>query len=398
MLLSRLVDEAGAFLPAGAFESFRDDLGLSYTAASAVLLALGLGSLPGTLLTSAADRYSRRVVASFGAACYAASLALFALAPGVPALVAAAVLLGIGSSGMVDGLEVALTDAVPADRLRVWLARQNLFAVGGDLAGPALLAAMAFTGAGWRWAFAVAAALVAAYGVLLACAPLPPPRADDGGGGGDARETDARETDAREGAADDEGDADDGGTILDVLRDGRVWMIGLLALATVPFDEPFFAFLIAHLQQSQGVPAGAATLVAMAGVGGGLLVHGVAARRPLRFNDHTVYTAGAVGLFGGALVVALVPFLPAVAAAAFVVGAGLDLCWLAVQHRTLTLRAGQAGRTTAVVSAIEQVGFALPLALGAVADAATTTAAMAGFAVIGAVVLVVARCARRTLG
>ena len=109
-----------------------------------VLLALGLGSLPGMVLSAAADRFSRRVIASVGAGCYAVALALFAWAPGATALVLAALLLGAGSTGMVDGVEVALTDLGTSDRLRVWLARSNLSAVIGGLARPPVLAGLAF--------------------------------------------------------------------------------------------------------------------------------------------------------------------------------------------------------------------------------------------------------------
>lgn len=386
VLLVRAVDEFAAFLPAGALESYRGDLNLSYTTASAVLLALGLGSLPGMALSAGADRFSRRVIASVGAGCYAAALALFAWAPGATALVVAALLLGVGSTGMVDGVEVALTDLVTSDRLRVWLARSNLGAVVGGLCGPALLAVMALGGAEWRMAFVVGALLVAAYGVLLAVSPLPAPA---------SRARNAAGDDAPDGATPDTiRDA----TILDVVRDGRVWMIGLLSFVMVPFDEPFFAFLIAHLQQTRGASPAGATVVAMAAVGGGLLVQGAAARRPLRLGDHALYVLGAVALLTGSFVAAVVPLLAAVAIAAAVVGAGLELCWLAVQHRTLTLRPGQAGRTSAVVSAIEQVGFVLPVGVGVVADATNLTGAMGVFALLGALLLMLAAGARRTLG
>lgn len=338
-----------------------------------MLIAPGIGGLPGLLLTAAADRWSRRLIAAGGAAAFAVGLALFAWAPNAPTLVAAAALMGFGSTGMVDGVEVAMVNATTPDRLRVWLARQNVAAVAGDLAGPTVLAALAFAGLGWRVAFAAGAVALGAYAVLLATAPLPPPQ---------------------DGAA---ADATDDIGFSAVLRDGRVWVVGVLSLGIVPFDEPFLGFLIAHLGQTRGASTATATVIALVAVCGGLVVHGIAARRPLPLRNRTLFITGALGMAAGSVVVAVAGSLVTVSVAAFVVSGGLNLCWLALQHRSLTLRPGQAGRTKAVVSTIESIGFALPLAIGAVADTATLTLAMATFAVLGAVLFAVAAGTRGAL-
>jgi len=348
---------------------------MSYTAASLVFIAPGIGSLPGLLLTAAADRWSRRAIAATGAGTFALAFALFAWAPNAATLVFAAALAGFGATGMVDAVEVGLVDATTSDRLRVWLARQNVVAVIGGMCGPALLAALAFAGLGWRMAFVLAAAVLGSYAVLLAASPLPPP-----------------------GAGDDDDDADEGsGALSDIIRDPRVWVIGLLSLGTVPFDEPFLGFLIAHLGQTRGASAATAIVIALVGVCGGLVTQGTAARRPLRMSNQPLYVVGAAGLVTGSVVVAMAASLPAIAAAAFAVSAGLELCWLAVQHRALTLRPRQVGKTKAVISTIESMGFGLPLAIGAVADAATLTVAMAVFGLLAALLLAVAATAKRAL-
>jgi MFS family permease len=348
---------------------------MSYTAASLVFIAPGIGSLPGLLLTAAADRWSRRAIAATGAGTFALAFALFAWAPNAATLVFAAALAGFGATGMVDAVEVGLVDATTSDRLRVWLARQNVVAVIGGMCGPALLAALAFAGLGWRMAFVLAAAVLGSYAVLLAVSPLPPPRAGD-----------------------DDDDADEGsGALSDIIRDPRVWVIGLLSLGTVPFDEPFLGFLIAHLGQTRGASAATAIVIALVGVCGGLVTQGTAARRPLRMSNQPLYVVGAAGLLTGSVVVAMAASLPAIAAAAFAVSAGLELCWLAVQHRALTLRPRQVGKTKAVISTIESMGFGLPLAIGAVADAATLTVAMAVFGLLAALLLAVAATAKRAL-
>ena len=86
-------------------------------------------------------------------------------------------------------------------------------------------------------------------------------------------------------------------------------------------------------------------------------------------------------LGASALVVAVVPAVPLVVLAAAVEGAALTVGWLALQHRTLTLRPGQPGATKAAVSAFEMTGFALPVAFAAAADTLGIRIGLALFAV-----------------
>ena len=112
------------------------------------------------------------------------------------------------------------------------------------------------------------------------------------------------------------------------------------------------------------------------------------------YLDHTkVYEVKAATLdtnltmTAGALVIPLVPVLAGVAVGLFVSAVGLNLGWLAVQHRSLTLRPGQVGTTVAVLGAIEFAGFWIPIAIGAIADHAGLRAALASYAVFGALMV-----------
>jgi len=174
LLLVRLADESAIFLLFGALESFRADLGLSYAQAGLVLASIGPGALVGGVFSAAADRYSRRVIVAGGAFGLALSLVMFALGASFAVLVSGGFVMGMASTAMVDGAEVALVD-MAGDDLRRYLARSNLLATVGDLLGPALVAATVALGLSWRVAFGAGAVLMALYGLALAGSPLPPP-------------------------------------------------------------------------------------------------------------------------------------------------------------------------------------------------------------------------------
>jgi predicted MFS family arabinose efflux permease len=360
LLLVRLFDEAGSFLPFGALESFRTDVGLTYAQAGTVLAMVAPGALVGGVFSSAADRHSRRAIAAGGAFGFAASLAAFAAGASFWVLALAAFVLGTASTAMVEAAEVALVD-LAGDDLDRYLARSNLLGTVGDLLGPALLAGVAAAGVSWRAAFGVGAALLAAYGLALAAAPLPPPAPADAG-----------ETSAR-------------GVLLAVVRDPAVWVVGLIGVLLNVFDEPLYGFTIALLEEERGASASVAILVAAVGVIGGVLSYTVLARRLETAADHVLLAGSAAGMGVGALAAALVPLLPIVALATLVIAVGLNLAWLGLQHRTLTLRPGQVGTTNAVLAGIELCGFWIPSAVGAVADRAGLIPAVGAFALLGVV-------------
>lgn len=311
------------------------------------------------------------MIAAGGAFGYAVALALFALGGSFAALAVAAFVLGMSSTAMVDAAEVALVE-LAGDDLRRALARSNLLATVGDLLGPGLVLAVAATGLSWRVAFGAGALVLAAYGVALAAAPLPRPAGRGHGDGGGGRPG-----------------------LSAVLRDPAVWTLGVIGLLMNPFDEPLAGFTIALLEQERGASAAAASLVAFVGVSGGVLAFTVLARRLQAVADDRLLAGSAAAMTAAALTIAFVPVLPVVALAALVASVGLSLAWLAVQHRSLTLRPGQVGTTKAVLGTIESTGFWIPVAVGALADGAGLTAALASYGALGAVMVVLARWSGR---
>ena len=366
LLLVRLADESAVFVPFGTLESFRADLGLTYAQAGTVLAAIGPGALVGGVFAYAADRCSRRLIAGGGAFGFALSLALFAGGRSFAVLLAAGFLMGLASTAMVDAAEVALVDVAGED-LRRYLARSNLLAEVGDLLGPLLIAAVAVAGLSWRVAFAVGAGLMAVYGLWLSAAPLPPPVNDSGDG---ARVEDAGAGGRRPG-------------LRDVLCDPAVWVMGLIGMLMTPFDEALVGFTIALLEQERGASGATATVVAIVGVVGGVLAFTVLARRFEGVDDDRLLVWSMAVMAAGAVAIAVVPVLALVAVAGFLVAVGLSLGWLAVQHRSLTLRPGQVGTTKAVLGAIEFTGFWIPVAIGALADRAGLTAAVGSYGLLG---------------
>ena len=364
VLLARLADESAIFLPFGALESFRADLGLTYAQGGTVLAAIAPGALVGGVFPAAADRYSRRVISAGGAFGFALALAIFALGGSFAVLAGGAFLMGMASTAMVDAAEVALVD-LAGDDLRRYLARSNLLATVGDLVGPALRAGALVLGLSWRTAFGVGAVLMTVYACALSAAPLPPP--------------------VRAGAGADDGERRPG--LIAVLRDPAVWVVGLIGLLMVPFDEPLVGFTVALLEHDRGAAPAVAAAVAFVGIFGGVLAFTVLARRFEGVDDHRLLLASVTAMAAGAVAIAVVPVLAVTAGAGLVTAIGLSLAWLAVQHRSLRLRPGQVGTTNAVHGAISSAGAFLPMAIGALADRAGLTWAVGSFGIVGGVLV-----------
>jgi predicted MFS family arabinose efflux permease len=317
LLLVGFADETVAFLPYSAVGSIRADVGISYVQAG-FLLALypGIGLLA-TPLGVVVDHVSRRAMAAVGGVGYGVGLCLFAVAGNFAMLFVAVVVMGLVGGALVRAVEVSLVD-VAGDKLEPALARSNLLAAVGDLVGPLLLATALATGLGWRAAFWAAGALMVAYGLLLATQPLPRPT-------GSAEHPPWR-------------------TFVEVARDRRVLVAGLLVALIVAFDDTFVGFAVAFLTTDRGLTPAVATLTAGAGMAA--------------------------------------------------VGAAVNLAWIVVQAGYLTLRPGQAGTTSAVAEAVANVGALTPLAIGLVADHHGLTTAMTLYVVIAVVFVLSANRAR----
>jgi predicted MFS family arabinose efflux permease len=359
LLLVGFADETVAYLPYGAVESIRADVGISYVQAG-FLLALypGIGLLA-TPLGVVVDYVSRRVVAAVGGVGYGVGLCLFAMAGNFGTLLAAVVIMGLLGDALVRAVEVALVD-VAGDRIEPALARSNLLGAIGDLVGPLLLAASLATGLGWRAAFWAGGALMIAYGLALAAQPLPrPTKADDGEEHRPWRD------------------------FLEVARDRRVLVAGLLVALISAFDEAFVGFATAFLTTDRGLTPAVATLAAGAGMVGGIVATAWASRTNRR---RIGLRACAVLLLVGVLLL-FVPHVVAAATGTAAVGAAMNLAWIILQARYMTLRPGQAGTTSAVAEAVANVGVLTPLAIGLIADHQGLTVAMTSYVLIAVVFL-----------
>ena len=366
LLSVRLADESAGFLIPGSFEEIRSELHLSYAQAATILAAGAPGAIVGNGFSIAADYVSRRVIAVGGALWFAAAAAVFATSTSYPVLVAASFVIGVAASAMVDACELALVD-VSGDDLPRMLGASNLMGSMGDLAGPAVIIAAAWLGFGWQAPFLVAAVLMAAYGAWLAASPLPPPHRHE-----------EQESPRR--------------ALASILRDRRVWVFGLMAMLLGPLDEPFLAFLIAHLQRTDGMSRTLATAIAMLTVVGAAVG---ALEQARRAPPNPPLVRPALLVAGAVTSIALAPTALLVLPGALVFGFGMIGFWTALQARVLLLRPGQAGTVSAVVSTIEFAGFLIPVGIGVVVDAHGLRAGVACYAVLAILLAAIVMSYRR---
>ncbi len=379
MLLVRLVDEWASFLPAATFDSFRADLGLSYRAAALALLAIGPGAIAGSAAVLFADRRSRRVLATAGAATYAGALALFAAATNSWMLVSGGFAVGFGATLLVDTVEVALAHLAGGDgsRLERALARVNVAAGVGDLAAPLIVAAAAARGWSWRvplWFTAVAAA---GYATLVAATPLPAPAVPVAPGHG-------RPARPQPGAR-------------ELARRRSVWRAGACGALLVALDESFVAFVIAYLRHDDGMSTAHATVIAAVFVGGGLTAAAGLARtdrpRTPSRRRRALRTAAAT-MLAGAVLLAIWPLPAVIACCGFVIGAATVAFWVPFHAATLQLVPGRAAIVTALVGTIEMAGLAAAPVIGAVSDAWGLRAGLGAYCLLPALLVFLVRRVR----
>jgi MFS transporter, DHA1 family, inner membrane transport protein len=366
LVFVRGADELGSFLPIGAFASLRADLGIDYADGGLVFVAFAVGGLASSPLGVLADHRSRRVLASLGALGYAASLAAFAVAPGLGVILGAALLLGASSDVMVHACEAALVDVAGA-RLERELSRLNLVAAVGDLVGPGAFVVVGAVGGSWRLVLALGALAMLAYAAWLAAVPFPSPAAagdDDDGADGDERQ----------GA---EGDGDEARTpwrdVAGLLRDPGVWWLAVVSALFGSLDEAYFGFLLAFLTDRRGFADATATLAASGLVVGGLVGYAVLVRRP---PGRRAMPVAAAAMVVASLAIAAVPWPAAVGAASTAFGAAVAVFWVAFQARTLRHRPDRAASVATVVGVLEQPGVVVPVLVGVVADQLGLHAAM----------------------
>ena len=360
-MLVRFVDEWATFLPAGALEPIRGELGLTYAQAAGVLVALPAGGVLGNIFLVAADYLSRRLLASLGALAYGLALIAFGLAHTLPMLLLAAFLWGAASDAFVHGSEVALVD-LAGDDLPLALARMNGWAAVGDLLGPLTLAAGAAIGFGWRGAFLGLGGLMLGYAAWLGSMKLPPPHPPE------------RAPHPLVG-------------VLTILKDRRVLFLALVLGVYCPLDEPLDGFMIAYLERVRGLSVEAATLLIMTVLLGGMAGYAafeqLVGARPAR----RVIIGCAVLMTCALPAVLFAPVIALQAAAGLVFGAAGSVFYTTLETAVLSQRPGQAGATSAVVSSVGMLGIGFPAIVGLVAASYGLVAGLSLYAVIPPIIL-----------
>ncbi|MEU3015421.1 MFS transporter [Nocardia asteroides] len=176
MFLGSFTLVTAEFLPPGVLTALADDLrvpegvvglSVSATALTALLAALGLGSL-----FPKVDRRTLLLVLTVGAA---VSNVLVALAPNIATLLLARLLLGVAVGGYWSMALVIAAQLVPAERLGRAMMIVNAGTTVATVAGVPL-GVLLSTYAGWRTVFVVAAGLtvLAAVAVRLMLPPIAP--------------------------------------------------------------------------------------------------------------------------------------------------------------------------------------------------------------------------------
>jgi predicted MFS family arabinose efflux permease len=373
LVLVRFADEWTTFLPAGALEPMRRDLGLSYAEIAGVLVALPAGGLVGTFFVIAADYVSRRLLASLGAATYGLAMIVFGVGHSLPVLLAAAFTWGAASDAFAHGAEVALVDLAD-EALPKMLARMNAWASVGDLLGPATLAAAAFLGFGWRGAFLAGGVAMLGYAAWLAAYRFPPPRPP---------KTPANPL---AGALHD---------VWRIARDPEVLLLALVLGLWALLDEPLDGFMIAYFERTRGMTPALATSPVVALLVGGMAGFAVFERIAGQRAPRTVVLASVAATAGALPAAVFLPFLPLQLVAAFAFGVAGAVVYTSLQSAVLALRPGQAGGTSAVVSTVGMIGMAFPALVGALADACGLGAGLALYAAVPPIILALAAWWRR---
>jgi len=368
LLLVNLADEWFAFLPAGAMESIRADLGLSYAQAGVLLALLPAGGVLGVFLMAAADFVSRRILGAAGALLYALCLLAFASGRSFVVLAIALVLLGAASDAFVHATQLALAE-LAADELDATLARTNVLGSIGDLLGPLTLAVASATGVGWRPVFAMGGVLMLAYAGVLAAQSLPAPHPDGSTPWSMARA---------------------------VLGDTRVVRLAAIWALVTLLDEPLLGFLIANLEETHEVSAAAATALVGPIVAGGMVTYTLLGATRLSVSVRSRLNAASIGLLVTVLVMVAAPWPAVVALAGVGFGSSMALLWVTLLAMTLRLRPGQVGTTQAAVSGLATVGIVFPPLIGMAADRLGLGTAMWLFALAPAAILVLVLTARET--
>lgn len=296
-----------------------------------------------------ADRYPRRWFVRGGLLAQAITTALAAIAPGPISLCAClsiwAVAVGVGTS---LGQATLVDNADDKERV---LARWTLASLVGDLAGPLLLAAMA-----WRSAFAITSIACLAFALVI--------RVPDGS------------------TTDEEDEAPLWQALKDALKD-RALLGWLFAIALCDLLDEIFVVFASLRANEFGAPWPTITLIAfMAGAAIGLM------------RTWTLRTCAAA-CTACYLAWLLAPTAWLVALLAAFVGATAAPLYPLCAARAYARRPGASGSVLAASHLFTPLGLALPLLIGVVADRAGLVPALA-LLIVQPLALVIAGSKART--
>jgi MFS family permease len=164
-------------VPSGGAPDIERSLALSHTATAMVLfLVPGVVQLvldPVWFLL--AERLGRALLVRAGLAIMAVTSLVAAVAPGPVTLAAALSIWGVATGAAASLSELVLIDRWPDQRART-MSRIVLLGIVGDFAAPLLLGALAVVASsfeGWRTAFAIVGAMLAAWAVAVSLRAFP---------------------------------------------------------------------------------------------------------------------------------------------------------------------------------------------------------------------------------
>jgi predicted MFS family arabinose efflux permease len=169
-------------------------------------------------------------------------------------------------------------------------------------------------------------------------------------------------------------------------------LLGLFSL----LDEPLDGFMIAYLERVRGLTPALATAPVAAILVGGMLGFAAFERLTAGRRPRAVILACAAAMTAALPAAIFMPFLPLQMAAALGFGAAGAVLYNSLEAVILSLRPGQAGATSAVVSLVGMTGMGAPALVGALADAHGLGAGIALYAAVPPIILALAAAWRRT--
>lgn len=347
-------DELASGVPVVAAPDLERSLGTAHAALAVIVFLVpgAIGFVVDPWLFLLADRYPRRWFVRAGMGGMAAASFVAAIAPGPITLA-----LAIGAIGIASGIACSLAQATLVDRNSDargrTLARWTLVSVVGDLATPALLAGLAFAGMGWRVAYAIVGAALLVWFVALCV-------------GYDDDATTEKEASP---------------PLLSVLRDALrdrtliAWLLGTELCHLL--DEVLVVFASLHLRIDLGASVfWQSATIAVFMIGDALGLIGI--DRLLRArSERSLLVIASLGCAIAYGVWLAAPTPLAALVLAFPVGVFTAPLYPLAAAQAYATRPEQSGSVLAIGHLFTPLSLATPWLIGAVADRAGTTAALA---------------------